>query len=131
MKKIIILAGIFFTVLCTSCVQETHLKTVTFKVDMNGVSAIENVGLKGNFTNPSWKQIIPLTDENNDGIYEATLSQKTAVSAIQFKFVNQGQYELKDAPNRTLQFEYKPQKVTYEATFNDANGKTITNESLK
>jgi len=118
MRQIISLLGITLLLFMNSCVQETHLKTVTVKLDMNGVSTIENVGVKGNFTNPSWKQLIPLTDENNDGIYEATLSQKTTVNQIQFKFVNQGEYELKNQPNRTLAFEYKPETITYKAIFN-------------
>ncbi|MBC8756324.1 hypothetical protein H2O64_16740 [Kordia sp. YSTF-M3] len=125
MKKLIILSTIILAISLQSCVQETHEKTVTFKVDMNGLSTVENVGLKGNFTNPSWKVTIPLTDENNDGIYEGTFSKKTATSSIRFKFVNQKQYELKDQPNRTLQFEYKPQTLVYEATFDVAKGKTI------
>lgn len=127
MKKFSILATIILAISFQSCVQETHVKTVTFKVDMNGVSTIENVGIKGNFTDPSWKQLIPLTDENNDGIYEGTFSKKTAASSVRFKFVNQNQYELKDQPNRTLKFEYKPETLTYEATFDVADGTTTIN----
>lgn len=125
MKHILSILAITVLFCTTSCVQETHVKTITFKIDMNGVENLENVGLKGNFTNPSWKQLIPMTDDNNDGIYEATLSQKTAVNAIRFKFVNQGAYELKDQPNRKLEFEYKPQTITYEATFDVADGNII------
>ncbi|MEM6719608.1 MAG: hypothetical protein AAF611_09850 [Bacteroidota bacterium] len=125
MKQILNILAIALLFCTTSCVQETHLKTVTVKLDMNGVSNIENVGVRGNFTNPSWKQMIPLTDENNDGIYEATLSQKTAVNAIRFKFVNQGAYELKDQPNRKLEFEYKPETIVYEAVFDNPEA-TVT-----
>ncbi|WP_298516405.1 hypothetical protein [uncultured Kordia sp.] len=125
MKPLFSILVLLFLVSITSCVQETYLKTVTVKLDMNGVSTTENVGVKGNFTNPSWKQVIPLTDDDHDGIFEATLSQKTAVNAIQFKFVNQGQYELKDQPNRTLEFKYKPETITYEAIF-DVPKATIT-----
>jgi len=120
MKKIIILSIIMSFFTFQSCVQKVHIKEITFKVDMNHVSTVENVGIKGNFTNPSWEKIIPLTDENNDGIYEGTFREKTAATTIQFKFVNQNQYELKDQPNRTLQFEFKPEILTYEATFNVA-----------
>jgi len=125
MKHIISILAIAILICTTSCVQETHLKTVTVKLDMNGVSTVENVGVKGNFTNPSWQQVIPLTDDDNDGIYEATLSQKTAVNAIQFKFINQGAYELKEQPNRKLEFEYKPETILYEAVFDNPKA-TIT-----
>jgi len=125
MKYIFNILTITLLLVTSSCVQETHVKTVTIKLDMNGVYIIENVCIKGNFTNPSWKQIIPLTDENKDGIYETTFHQKTAVNSIQFKFVNQGEYELKGQPNRTLAFAYKPETITYEAVFNTPHGKTI------
>jgi hypothetical protein len=124
MKQISNIFAIIIVFCTTSCVQETHLKTITFKVDMRQVENASNVGIKGNFTNPSWKQLVPLTDDDHDGIYETTVSQKTAVNSIRFKFVNQNdQYELKDKPNRTLKFEYKPQTITYEATFDVAEAK--------
>lgn len=110
-----------------SCVQEEHLKTVTFKVDMRGVASVSQVGIKGEFTNPSWKVIIPLTDADADGIYETTLSQTTAVSNVEFKFVNDGVYELQDQNNRVLYFEYKPETRTYTAVWDTANEKTNTN----
>jgi 1,4-alpha-glucan branching enzyme len=114
--KIIVATLVLFSI--ASCVQETHEKNITFKVDMNAVDNAQNVGMKGDFTNPSWQKMIPLTDENNDGIYEVTIRQKTASNAIQFKFVNQNEhYELRDQPNRSLKLEYKPETITYETTF--------------
>ncbi|AXG71106.1 hypothetical protein KORDIASMS9_03361 [Kordia sp. SMS9] len=126
MKHLFSILTLLLLISITSCVQETHLKTITFKVRMNGVENPKNVGIKGNFTNPSWKQLIPMTDDNNDGIYEVTLSEKTAANGIQFKFVNQNdQYEMKNQPNRTLKFKYQPQTLTYIATFNIAES-TVT-----
>jgi hypothetical protein len=123
MKQILSTFALILLYCTTSCVQETHLKSITFKVDMNQVESVGNVGIRGNFTNPSWEQMVPLTDADNDGIYEATISQKTAVNSIRFKFVNQNdQYEMKDQPNRKLEFEYKPQTITYEATFDIPKG---------
>lgn len=122
--KIIVATLVLFSI--ASCVQETHEKSITFKVDMNAIDNAQNVGMKGNFTNPSWQKMIPLTDENNDGIYEVTIHRKTASNAIQFKFVNQNEhYELKDQPNRSLKLEYKPQTITYETIF-DVKEATIT-----
>ncbi|KAB8153569.1 hypothetical protein EZY14_010060 [Kordia sp. TARA_039_SRF] len=122
--KIIVATLVLFSI--ASCVQETHEKSITFKVDMNAIDNAQNVGMKGNFTNPSWQKMIPLTDENNDGIYEVTIRRKTASNAIQFKFVNQNEhYELRDQPNRSLKLEYKPQTITYETIF-DVKEATIT-----
>jgi len=118
MKKYIHI--ILFALFLASCVQEEHEKKVTVYLDMNGVENVGNVGIRGNFTSPRWNQLVPLTDEDGDGIYTATLTQKTAVYGIEFKFVNQGsEYELKDQPNRELVFEYKPETIEYIATFNN------------
>ena len=119
--KIIIVASILTL---ESCVQDTHLKTVTFKVDMNRVENPFKVGLRGEFTNNPWNETIFLTDDNKDGIYEGTFSQKTAQNKVEFKFVNQNdQFELKEGNNRMITFKYKPETVIYEAIFNNKNGK--------
>ena len=123
----IILKLLILTVLCASCVQEVHLKTVTFKVDMNGVDSVSQVGVRGQFTDNPWTETFLLTDENNDGIYEGTYAEKTAANQVQFKFVNQNSdYELKDTDNRVIQFEYQPETIIYEAVFNDVKGKQTT-----
>lgn len=118
---IIILIGF----LSQSCVQETHQKTVTFRVDMTSVPTASNVGVRGSFTANSWTETMPLTNKNGDGIYEGTFSQKTAINAIDFKFVNNDDYELKGQNNRIINFEYKPETIEYEAVFNNPNGEQI------
>jgi len=79
---------IMLGLLLSSCVQETHLKTVTFKVDMSAIENASQVGVRGQFTDNPWTETFALTDENNDGIYEGTFSEKTAVNQVQFKFVH-------------------------------------------
>lgn len=116
-----ILVGCLALISLVSCVQKEHLKTVTFKVDMTAVTSVSEVGMKGEFTDPSWKVIIPLTDADNDGIYETTLSQTTAVSKVGFKFVHNGVYELQGQNNRQLYFEHKPETRTYTAVWNTSN----------
>jgi len=124
-KKTIIF---FISFILTSCVQEVHLKTVTFMVDMNAIEQPIDVGVRGNFTNISWNETILLTDENNDSIYEVTVSSETAVNQIEFKFVNgENEYELKNFNNRVIQFEYKPEIITYEAVFNNPEEKITKN----
>jgi hypothetical protein len=126
MKKLAIL---IIAIITASCVQEQHLKTVQVKIDMRGVEDVKSICVKGNFTNPRWKVEVPLTDENKDGVYETSLSQKTAVSGIEFKFVKNGEiYELKGKPNRVLRFEYKPENIIYSAKFNDTESVVIQRE---
>ncbi len=126
MKKITI---VLFALLITSCVQKQYLKSVLVKVDARGVENVKSIGIKGDFTNPRWKTEIPMTDDDNDGIFEATLSQETAVYNVEFKFVKNGEiYELIGKPNRVLQFEYKPETIVYSAKFNDMESIVIERE---
>jgi len=128
MKTIKQLQLLTFVLLLTSCVQKKHLKTVTFKVDMTSIEKPINVGVRGNFTDNPWKETAPLTDSDNDGIYEGTFSQETTVNQVEFKFVNQdSDYELRGLDNRIIQFEYKPEIIIYEAAFNNPKEKITKN----
>ncbi|WP_299114202.1 hypothetical protein [uncultured Winogradskyella sp.] len=124
MKNIKTIIIICLLTMSISCVQETHVKTVTFKVDMNAIENPQNVGIRGSFTSNPWTETAPLSDDNNDGIYEGTFSQKTAINQVEFKFVNNGsEYELKDSDNRVIAFEYKPETIIYESIFNNEEAK--------
>jgi len=129
MKIKITIFKIFLIVLMlSSCVQKEHLKEVTFEVDMNETIHNNQVGLKGEFTNPPWSVVVPMKDNNGDGIFEVTLSQKTAQNSVEFKFVNNDEeIELNGQLNRKIRFEYKPERITYSGIFNRKNGKQIIN----
>ena len=119
-----IILGLFL--IMASCVQEEHLKTVPFKVNMSQLENVNNVGIRGQFTSPPWEVTVPMKDENNDGIYEVTLSEMTAQSSVDFKFVNQNdQFELECKPNRSLNFEYRPETLEYSALYNNETGNQI------
>jgi len=118
------------TLLCfflTSCVQETYLKTLILQVDMNGIEAIENPGVRGQFTSPAWDTIVPLKDVNNDGIYETTIKVEAAQYGLSFKFVNNDTYELEDQKNRMVTLQYKPETIIYKAVFNNPEGEQTVN----
>ncbi len=122
-KKIELLVVLLLSFYLSSCVQETHLKTVTFKVDMKEQNEVANVGLRGPFTDPPWGVTLPMEDQDGDGIYETTISKKTAQSSLGFKFVNQDSvFELEGKDNRFIQFEYRPQVLVYEGVFNSEIG---------
>ena len=123
MKKLIAIIA-FATLVFSSCVQKEFEKEITFLVDTNGIENIESLGIRGNFLPNQWRESYPLTDTNNDGIYEVTFKEKTAVYGINFKFVKNGNdYELKDSDNRKIIFEYKPETIIYETTFNNNESK--------
>jgi 1,4-alpha-glucan branching enzyme len=82
------------------------------------------VGIRGNFTDNSWNETLLMTDQDRDGIYELTIERTTAANDIEFKFVNQyDEFELQGQDNRSIEFEYKPETIVYEAVFNKPNGK--------
>lgn len=120
MKKYITLITVL-ALLLTSCVQEEHDKKITFLVDTNGIENVESIGIRGDFLPNQWRETVPLSDENKDGIYEISFSEKTAVYGISFKFVKNGKdYELKGENNRELVFEYKPETIIYRTKFNNS-----------
>ncbi|WP_026776342.1 hypothetical protein [Polaribacter sp. Hel_I_88] len=125
MKKTITILAIGFVIL-SSCVQKEYEKKVTFIVDTNGVVEIKSLGIKGDFLPNQWQESYALKDSNNDGIYEVTFTEKTAVAGINFKFVKNGfDYELKDKENREIIFEYKPEVITYKTKFNNPTSEII------
>ena len=122
MKTINNILKVLIIFLILGCVQDTHLKNIIFKLDMNGIENPSKVGVRGSFTDNPWNETIPLTDEDGDGIFEGRFSQKTAINQIQFKFVkDNADYELRGSDNRIIEFEYRPETIVYEATFNNPN----------
>lgn len=125
-SKILTITVAAFVMAFSSCVQETHLKTVTFEVDMRNVTEFTNVGVRGPFTDEPWQETIIFEDNNGDSIYEGSITQKTAANGVEFKFViNNDTYELKDQNNRYLKFEYKPESIIYTTKFNDTTATII------
>ena len=121
MKTLQIIILLTLVSILSSCVQETHLKIIHFKVDMSNVENIFNPGIKGQFTNPSWQETITLTDKDGDSIYEATVKVQTAQNSIEFKFVNNDTYELQNQNNRFIKLEYRPQTLNYLTVYNNIN----------
>lgn len=123
-KRILSVIVIIGLCLHISCVQEEHLKTVTFKLDASNLEEPTNIGVRGQFTSPQWQVTVPLKDEDGDGIFETTLTQKTAQTWVEFKFVHRDSIlELPCQPNRQITFEYQPERIIYSAVFNEEGGK--------
>ena len=120
LKHVILLSTI---ILLSSCVQEKHLKTLIFKVDMQHIEHVSNPMVHGQFTSPSWDIGVPLTDIDNDGIYEGKAEIEAAQYSIQFKFKNNDTFELEGQNNRFVTLEYKPETIIYECKFDNPKGK--------
>lgn len=127
MKNYIKTIAILFAFTMISCVQEEHDKTITLFVDMNGIDNVQSVGIRGDFLPNQWKETVLMTDKNNDGIYEYSISRKTAAYGIEFKFVkNEKEFELQGKDNREIVFEYKPEMIEYKTKFNKISDIKIT-----
>lgn len=127
MKKAITYLSLSFIFLI-GCVQKEHDKKVTFVVDTKGLENIKTIGIRGDFLPNQWNETVFLKDDNNDGIFQLTFKEKTAVNAINFKFVkNTNDFELKGLENRKLELNYKSEKITYKTTFNTTTSEIIRN----
>ncbi len=112
----------------SSCVQEEHVKKITFGVDLSNYDSITEVGIRGQFTSPPWQVTIPMSDADNDGFFEVTVEQKTAQSGVEFKFVlDNDRFELEGKPNRRIRFNYQPEVIRYTGVFDEGKG---TQENL-
>ena len=76
---------------------------VTFRVKFDDVKSIKNPGVRGNQAPLTWEKSFTLTDEDNDGVYEATVVFPGDVDELEYKFVhgNKTQWELSSG-NRVL-----------------------------
>jgi len=119
MKKLLSILSLFILLL-TSCVQEIHTKTIHFKFNTNAFKNVNTVSVKGDFSKNKWNEPVFLKDKDKDGIYEAVIIFETAKNTMNFKFLVNEDFELKDKDNRTIRLDYKPEIVFYSAIFNDA-----------
>lgn len=80
------------------------LAIVTFQLNLAGeqakVKLPNTIGLRGSTAPLSWEHTFPLSDENNDGIYEATVSFSVT------------------APGQTVEYKYVYDSVVWESTGN-------------
>ena len=114
--------GLVIMTALSSCVQETHIKTVSFQVDMKSVEPFQTVGIRGDIKPLSWENTTELTDDDNDSIYSGTFEFDTASNQLNFKFVIDGQsFELEGKNNRYLPFEYKIENLTYSSMYDQEN----------
>ncbi|NNK87086.1 MAG: hypothetical protein HKO90_02275 [Flavobacteriaceae bacterium] len=112
----------------SSCVQETHIKTITFELDARTIENMESIGIRGNMPPLSWNENFQLTDKNGDSIYTATMEINTAQNQLRFKFVkNASEFELENQDNRLIPFDYKPETILYQTKFDSTESQITKN----
>ena len=98
----------------TSC--QAQERKVTFKVNVNHLDNVENVSIIGDI-NPIASNAKPLTDLDNDGVYETTITFKTSKRYVNFKFLVNNDEELKGSDKRRLWF--KDELVSKSYVYNE------------
>ncbi len=89
---------IFFS----GCVQKAYNKTVVFTLAVNNIKDIQTVGLRGNGKPLSWENDYPLQAVVKDSLYRVTVSTITGYKIAEVKFTVNGDFELKNLPNRRI-----------------------------
>lgn len=113
-KTIIILVGLV-SLFTTSCVQKSYKRKVIFTVDVSKMKNIKSVGIRGE--KPlDWKNDTEMTAMKKDHIYTLTKTFETGYKFVEVKFTVNGEYELKDQPNRKIVFK-DDGATNYKAVF--------------
>lgn len=111
---------VFLVIICTSCVQETFKRTVSFSVDMSHESDVLSVGVRGDFDPLVWDEDFLLTDKDNDSIYTGTITFDTPFDFVSIKFVkNNSVFELNGKDNRKVYFDKLNESTKLEVIFNE------------
>ena len=119
MRKLLLICVGLLSLITTSCVQKSYKRTVTFTVDVSKVKNIKSVGIRGE--KPlDWNYDTEMTVVKKDSLYKATVTFETGYKFVEMKFTVNGDYELKDQPNRKIVFATDGE-TNYNAVFDKVN----------
>lgn len=118
MKRKIIIAYLI-ALASTACVQKAYLKTVIIKLTVKNKNNIKQVGIRGNGNPLSWEKDFAMQEVVKDSVYTATVCTMTAYKFGEIKFVVDGEWELKDEPNRRIVFSETSDTTYVQAIFNN------------
>lgn len=117
MKYFLSLFAIPIFYILNGCVQKTYKKTVVFTLTVQNVKDIKSVGIRGNGKPLSWDNDFEMKPVIQDSIYTATATTVTGYKFAEIKFTVNGEFELKEQPNRRLVFS-EGDTTFYNAVFN-------------
>lgn len=63
---------------------------------------VQTVGVRGSDKPMSWRTDLPLARRDSEGIWTTTVTYRTGRLVTDVKFSVNGEFELQDAPNRTV-----------------------------
>ena len=78
--------------------------TLTFQVDLTAEESVDEVGLRGNLPPLLWDTSLPLTDNDGDGIYTASIEFSSARpgDTLEYKFLKDEIWERQDTGNHKV-----------------------------
>ncbi len=100
-----------------SCVQKSYTKTVVVTLAVPDIKDIKSVGIRGQGKPLSWETDYEMKPVVKDSLYTATITAVTAYKFAEIKFTVNGDFELKEQPNRRVVFSDKD-TTYYNAVFN-------------
>lgn len=108
-----------FAMLCLIACQTTKSQShqITFKVAINETDVKKSIAIKGSIAPLAWDKLHPLTDMDNDGIYETTIRFDTNKKNVKYKFLIDGEEEFIGNDNRVLWYKSESQIANH--TFNE------------
>jgi hypothetical protein len=102
-----------------SCVQKSYIKKVVVTLKVSNIKGIKTVGIRGNGKPLSWNNDFEMKELVKDSLYTATVTTVTGYKFAEIKFTVNGDFELKEQPNRRVVFSDKD-TTYYNAVF-DSN----------
>ena len=117
MKTIKLLLVSFVMLSAISCVQKSYVRTVNFVVNVSRMQNVKTVGIRGE--KPlNWDYDTQMVMVKKDSVYKATVTFETGYKFVEVKFTVNGDYELKDKPNRKVFFS-NTGETNYNAIFEE------------
>ena len=102
-----------------SCVQKAYKKTAVITLSVPNIKNIKSVVIRGDGKPLSWDSDFEMKEVIKDSLYSATINCVTGYKFAEVKFTVNGDFEMKNKPNRRIEFNNKD-TIYYNAVF-DSN----------
>ena len=117
MKKYQLIFISLLVLFTSSCVQKAYKKTVVVTLTVQNIKDIKTTGIRGNGKPLSWNKDFAMKELVKDSLYTTTVTAVTGYKFAEIKFTVNGDFELKEQPNRRVVFS-EGNTTYYNAIFN-------------
>jgi hypothetical protein len=120
MKKNLFIIVALLLLFVSSCVQKAYKKTVVVMLTVPNGKNLKTVGIRGNGKPLSWDNDFEMKEVVKDSLYTAIVTTTTGYKFAEIKFTVNGEFELKEQPNRRVVFA-ATDTTFYSAVFDVPN----------